>query len=614
MQTTHWRAERALAIALVAAAALAACREEGAEGKAPPTAAGPADQTGARAPSLAGPRAPSPAPPPADQTGARAPSLAGPLAPSSEMRASSSEARAPSSGARAPSLAGPRAPSLAPPEAASPTPIPAERPARLAGSWYPADPTELTKELDTALAAAKEEPAELPARHLLGVIVPHAGYRFSARTAAAAYRLVGEAHPKRVFVMGPSHHSPIRGVVLVEARTFGTPLGPLTIDTAALDALSADPLFVRAPEVDAQEHSVEMQMPFIRKVAPDAKVVPLIVGRLTLDEVQRVASRIRALLGPGDLLVASSDFTHYGPNYGYVPFRDDVPAQLKALDMEAWANIESGDTAAFWRFKHRTGDTICGFYPVSILMEALGGKTPSRLMRYDTSGAVTGDTLNSVSYLAIALARDEGWADTEPPGGDTILTAEEQKLAVRIARQALETWFRTGEVLDARAAGLVAKGALERRQGVFVTLNNKADHSLRGCIGDVMGAYPLHEGIARHALDAALRDTRFEPVTAAELPGITIDVTVLTKPTPVAGTDAITIGRDGVILSKDGRSALFLPQVAVEQGWDLVTTLRHLAAKAGLGPDGWRGASFQTFQGQVYDELHLAPARAATPE
>lgn len=485
-----------------------------------------------------------------------------------------------------------------------------ERPARLAGSWYLADPPALRAELQANLAAAKADASAKSAKEatsLLGVIAPHAGYRFSGPVAAHAYRQVAAAQPKRVFVLGPSHHKALRGVAVVHATHFATPLGDLKVDVAAGAQLLRNPLFFRDDEADAREHSVEMQMPYLRLVAPDAAVVPLIVGALTLPEVQQVAAQLRAALRPGDLVVASSDFTHHGPRFGYTPFQVDVPKALRDLDMRAADHIASADLPAFWRFKHGTGATICGFYPVSVLVALFGAASHTRLLKYDTSGRITGDFDNSVSYLAMALeARSSAAAQAGTTGHAPFLSLSDQERALQIARRTLESHFDPSKpALDPVAAGLVADGRLAEVHGVFVTLKQRADDSLRGCIGNIVGREPLHKGIVRHALNAALHDPRFDPVRAEELPNLVLEVTVLTPPREVAGPDEITIGLHGVILQRDGRSAVFLPQVAVEQGWGLERTLSALARKAGLPSDGWRTASFQVFQGHVYDERHL---------
>ena len=142
---------------------------------------------------------------------------------------------------------------------------------------------------------------------------------------------------------------------------------------------------------------------------------------------------------------------------------------------------------------------------------------------------------------------------------------------------------------------------LRAPRGVFVTLKKR--ENLRGCIGHMIPDRPLAEQVGAMALQSAFEDPRFSPVTAKELPDLEVEISVLTPMKPVSGPNEIVVGRDGVLLRKGGRSAVFLPQVAPEQGWGRDEMLSHLSQKAGLSPNAWReGASFQTFQAIVFSE------------
>jgi AmmeMemoRadiSam system protein A len=141
------------------------------------------------------------------------------------------------------------------------------------------------------------------------------------------------------------------------------------------------------------------------------------------------------------------------------------------------------------------------------------------------------------------------------------------------------------------------------KMGAFVTLNDKATGALRGCIGEILPMRPLVEAVVARAVDAGRRDPRFAPVSQGELAGVRVEVSALTPPKSVASWRDIVLGRDGMTLEKDGCFAVFLPQVAPEQGWDLPTTLSYLSQKAGLPADAWReGAKFETFQAEVFHE------------
>jgi AmmeMemoRadiSam system protein A len=139
------------------------------------------------------------------------------------------------------------------------------------------------------------------------------------------------------------------------------------------------------------------------------------------------------------------------------------------------------------------------------------------------------------------------------------------------------------------------------KRGVFVTLKKRGN--LRGCIGRMVPDRPLAELVGAVALESAFEDPRFNPVTLRELPDLEVEISVLTPMQRVAGADDIVVGRDGALLQKGGRSAVFLPQVATEQGWTRDEMLDHLSMKAGLPADAWRdNTAFSTFQAIVFSE------------
>lgn len=172
------------------------------------------------------------------------------------------------------------------------------------------------------------------------------------------------------------------------------------------------------------------------------------------------------------------------------------------------------------------------------------------------------------------------------------------------------------EAIESRLVGsapklleeLADEPMLQEVRGVFVSLytrsRDEGDRLLRGCIGTIIGRHPVGEGIAAMAQEAAFHDPRFPPVEAWELPEILIEISLLTELTRVSSCDAITIGKDGILLTFGARKAVFLPQVAVEQGWDLGETLTHLSLKAGLSPDIWKDprCTFEVFQAEVFSE------------
>jgi AmmeMemoRadiSam system protein A len=154
-----------------------------------------------------------------------------------------------------------------------------------------------------------------------------------------------------------------------------------------------------------------------------------------------------------------------------------------------------------------------------------------------------------------------------------------------------------------------ARAALVRVQATFVTLRRRApaaaspSERLRGCVGQVAPSYPLPESVVVSAAGAAVHDPRFPPVQAEELPGLEVELTVLSPPRPIPSWRDIVLGRHGIVIAKGGRRAVFLPEVPVQEKWTLEETLARLSRKAGLAEDAWReGAEFQVFEGQVFEE------------
>ncbi len=177
------------------------------------------------------------------------------------------------------------------------------------------------------------------------------------------------------------------------------------------------------------------------------------------------------------------------------------------------------------------------------------------------------------------------------------LTPEEERTCLKLARQALENYFKTGRTLRSP----VKSGPLKEKRGAFVTLHT--DGELRGCIGYPLPVKPLDETIIEMALAAATQDTRFEPLAAEELKSLKIEISVLGLPEPVSDPSQVEVGCHGIIVSKGFYKGLLLPQVPVEHGWDRETFLCHGCLKAGLPPDEWKkGAKLEVFTAQVFSE------------
>lgn len=178
-----------------------------------------------------------------------------------------------------------------------------------------------------------------------------------------------------------------------------------------------------------------------------------------------------------------------------------------------------------------------------------------------------------------------------------LLSKDQQKLLLDLARQAIQHYLKTGEPLAAK----IKDEALQEKRGAFVTL--KVDDQLRGCIGYPLPYKPLYETITDVAVSAATQDYRFQPITQEELSKATIEISVLSLPKPITDVKEIEVGKHGIIISKGAYKGLLLPQVPVEWNWDLETYLGHGCLKAGLPEDEWKkGIQIEIFSAQVFSE------------
>lgn len=469
----------------------------------------------------------------------------------------------------------------------------------LAGDWYPAGKQELAGEIDGYLAAAPD----LKIENLCALVLPHAGYRWSGATAAHGARQLRNRAIDRVVVIGPSHRAPMENMASVPGFThYATPLGEVPLDRKFIAELRKHAEFQEIPFVHESEHSVGVQLPLLQRVLNDFQLVPIVVGDLDRATVRKMGRILGGLVDQRTLVVASSDFTHYGANFGYLPFSDDVPEKLKKLDGGAIDRLCEKNLDGFLDYIDQTGATICGRCAIGVLLAMLPADAQVRQLHYETSGRITGDWSSSVSYCAFAVSGK--WPPGQPAAAEeesADLSPAERADLLRLARATLTCVLEKKELPAAEPAEIRVTPAMRRPSGAFVTLHKGGQ--LRGCIGEVVPTRPLYKCVMAQAINAGLNDHRFPPVELPEMDAIDMEISVLTPLRPVTSISEIEIGRHGVVLKKGERGALFLPQVATEQGWDLETTLAHLSQKAGLPEDAWReGASFEVFEAIVFGE------------
>ena len=486
----------------------------------------------------------------------------------------------------------------------------AVRPPAVAGSFYPGDADALRSQVEALLEDARAGSEGSPARAL---VVPHAGYTFSGPTAAIAFARLPKEGIRRVILLGPSHHVSFSGGALpaLGLTAFETPLGKMPLDLDAIETLRGHRRFAGPTKAHGPEHSLEVELPFLQVLAPKAKLVPIAVGADTdLEACTEIAKALSPLLDDGTVVIASSDFTHHGRRYGWSPYDGpDLAETLLRVGQQTADRAAAMDPRGFLKQIEVSGDTVCGVRPVGILTALLAHAFTGtgNVLEVTTSGHVSGSFDLSVTYAAIGFSGDwRPWRDeVEPEAVD--LAAKDGRDLISLARAVLETRLTHDTNVAVWFAEHGGQGRLLMPAGSFVTLNNtgrrvRKEGRLRACMGVIEARQPLVDAVIQAAVWAS-QDPRFPPLELSELDELEVEVSVLSPMRVIPSFKLIEVGKHGVLMTKDGRRAVFLPQVAGEQGWDRDTMLEHLSVKAGLPRNAWRqGAVFEVFTAQVFAE------------
>ncbi len=480
----------------------------------------------------------------------------------------------------------------------------------VAGQFYPSDPAHLRlavqKFLEDAVPAAVDKP--------VAIVVPHAGYLYAGQIIADGFRQVKGQIYDTVVILGTNHgrnfaSQRLSGISLIPSGAYRTPLGDALIDEATANALIAEDSDCSSNSAAQEaEHSIEVQVPFVQVAFPAARIVPVMIGMPDPAQCARLGKALaKVAKDKRVLIVASSDLSHF-PNY-----KDACEVDRKTLEAVAWFDPGQLTSRIQSLMSYNTPalDTCaCGEGPILAAMAAAKalGATHGVVVSYANTGdAVAEDRSRVVGYGSVVFAGGNGAADTRalsrtagaPPSGP--LKSADKKALLKLARQSLERFLTTETVPSTRSF----PPRLQFPQGVFVTL--KKNGELRGCIGLLVGDFPVSLSTAWMAVQAGENDPRFPPVTMKELASLEIEISVMTPLKPVAKPTDIVVGRDGVVIRKNGRSGVFLPQVATEQGWNLTQMLDELCVqKAGLPRDAWRsGAQLLVFQADVFSETQF---------
>jgi AmmeMemoRadiSam system protein B/AmmeMemoRadiSam system protein A len=388
---------------------------------------------------------------------------------------------------------------------------------------------------------------------VIGYYAPHAGYIYSGPVVGAT---ISRVNLKDTFViMGPSHTGMGAPFSIMTEGKWRTPLGDVEIDTELAKAILANSSYLKVDELaHAQEHSIEVQLPFIQYLRPDIKLVPITISHANAATYRSIGRAIAKAIkdsGKEVVIVASGDMNHYESQK--ITQTKDRQAIESILKMEAGELLE------------RVRDfkiSMCGYGTAACLIYAAKelGNAKAELVKYQTSGDITGDYSAVVGYAGILIKNAK-----ESP-------------QVKLARETIESYISRGEVPKPKNIPPEMKG----KAGVFVSIHKEGE--LRGCIGTIEPSEEnIAEEIVRNAISASTSDPRFFAVTPDELPQLDINVDVLTEPELVTSEKDLDPKKYGAIVESGWKRGLLLPDL---EGVDTVKKqLEICRMKAGIDPN-----------------------------
>jgi len=465
----------------------------------------------------------------------------------------------------------------------------------VAGQFYAANELQLKDDLASLFMEVENIKYN---DHLRAIIVPHAGYVFSGKVAAAGYKQINpQKEYKRIFIIASSHRAHFNGASIYNIGYYETPLGIVKVDIDfASKLIEENNCFSYFKYAHTEEHSLEVQLPFLQHhYKKDISLVPIVIGTDNISEIKQVAEVLAPYFNDENLFVISSDFSHF-PNYDDAVKVDEITAKaiienncktfLKVIEENKRKHIQNLATS------------ICGWTSVSTVLSITETKKYSyKLIDYQNSGdnKLYGGKDKVVGYWAISVSEEE----KEEDESSFKLSREEKIELLKIARESAELIVKKGKRLKLDKNDY--SGALIKPVGAFVSLH--MDGKLRGCIGRFQPKDPLYLVVREMAISAAIHDHRFNPVESEELAEIDYEISVLTPLKKIENVDEIEIGTHGIYIKKGVHSGTFLPQVATDNNWSLDEFLGYCAKnKAQIGWDGWKDAEIFTYEAIVFSD------------
>lgn len=413
-----------------------------------------------------------------------------------------------------------------------------------AGTFYPKTANELNNYLDILLEENRTD-SDFKTR---AIIVPHAGYIYSGSVAAKCFQYL-DKNVKNIFIFAPSHYARIFGCIRSDYSQFNTPLGSLFVNNEILNKLD----FEINNQAFEKEHSVEVQLPFIKKLIPDAKIIPILYGCEDYNNISKIISEYWD--SKENAFVISSDLSHFYP-----------AKETEKIDNYTANLIENNETRNF------EAEMACGAVGICAIVNFAKEKGYSLIRSgLKNSSEATGDTSRTVGY--------GGWFLYEGVKGKYIKKYHKE-FVIDLCKKSIEGGLNLGNSLPEKYPEVFNESGAS-----FVTLEIKGN--LRGCIGSIIPYRSLFNDIVKNAHSAAFSDPRFSPLTINELDNLDISVSILSKPqkinfeTEKELLDKLTPEKDGLIIRDGNYQAVYLPEV-----WEVIPNksefLDSLKQKAGL--------------------------------
>ena len=474
------------------------------------------------------------------------------------------------------------------------------RKAAVAGAFYPGDKEGLGQMIKGFLDNAEKLDIK---GDIIVIVVPHAGYVYSGHVAAHSFKQLEGCKINSAIIICNSHTAHFPGIAIDDVDSWETPLGIVKLDRRLADRLvKGSDVINYNKAVHRNDHTIEVQVPFLQSVLEeDFKIVPILFGNTSDDSYKELTRLLISSLGEDDIIIVSTDMSHY-PGY-----EDANRIDQKTLEVIKEKDIDRlEEYIGMVKSMDIPGEEtlLCGIDGIKTaiaISDILGAEF--EILKYANSGdSEMGDTSRVVGYssMVIYIPRDLK-EKGEIVMKDEYLNKEEKQKLLEIAKASIIEAV-TGEK---QGETKVTEERLNEKCGAFVTI--KKHGQLRGCIGYIIAVKPLYETVRDVAASAAIKDTRFRPITESELEDMELEISALTPLKRITDASEIEVGRHGIYMKRGFYSGLLLPQVATEYGWDRETFLQHTCRKAGLPKDAWKDESTEIyiFSAEVFSEDDL---------